>query len=112
MKCKLVFLSLLSLISLDCYAGPTPLPPIYLDQLKVPPGFKINLFARIPFIRQLNVAEDGMIYTGSSHHQGNNAVYAMVLICKYMPAGFEIPLVLIGNLIQTFYGLLIMGKII
>jgi glucose/arabinose dehydrogenase len=54
-----------------------PPPPVYIDQLKLPPGFKITIFARIPFVRQLDMAEDGMIYTGSSHHEGNNAVYAI-----------------------------------
>jgi len=51
--------------------------PVPIDNLKVPPGFKISVFARIPYARQINVAKDGMIYVGSSHHQGDNSVYAI-----------------------------------
>ncbi len=74
---RILFFILFFLIS-NVYANTVDVPPpIYLNQLQVPAGFKITVFARIPNIRQITMGGDGIIYAGSSHHQGNNAVYAI-----------------------------------
>jgi glucose/arabinose dehydrogenase len=44
------------------------LPPIHLDRLKLPPGFKIELVARVPNARQMALSSKGILFVGSRQH--------------------------------------------
>jgi glucose/arabinose dehydrogenase len=38
---------------------------IYLDKIKLPPGFKIELYARVPNARQMTMSPSGTLYVGT-----------------------------------------------
>lgn len=62
------FFLLLFLIS-GCYAADLP-----LNQLHLPPGFKINIFAQVPGARSLALGKNGTVFVGT---MGAGKVYAI-----------------------------------
>lgn len=73
MKSKLFILLLLPGL-LYCSTGSSGVSTVDLAKIKVPPGFKITLFADdVPDVRSLALGENGVVFAGSS----NSDVYAL-----------------------------------
>lgn len=47
-----------------------------VERLKLPPGFSISIYARVPNARQMVLSPSGVLYVGN--RDGNGAVYAVV----------------------------------
>src|SRR5262245_43349249 len=47
-----------------------------LKQLKLPPGFSIEVFAQVPSAREMALGDDGVIYVGSRARE-KSGVYAV-----------------------------------
>ncbi|MBI1862716.1 PQQ-dependent sugar dehydrogenase [Candidatus Microgenomates bacterium] len=47
----------------------------HLDNIKLPPGFRISVFAEVPTARSLSVSPKGVVYVGNRE---NGSVYAVV----------------------------------
>ncbi len=59
--------------SLNAYAGAEDVQT-NLSKLKVPPGFKIEVYADVPGARQMALGTNGNVYVGTR----GNKVYAVV----------------------------------
>ena len=72
MRSALVFSTLLLSLALcpGCKAGDLP-----LDNIKLPPGFHVAIFAEVPNARSMTLSPKGTVFVGN---RGGDKVYAVV----------------------------------
>jgi hypothetical protein len=54
--------------------GAAPAPPMRLDLVKLPPGFKIAVFAKVPGARSMALSPSGTLFVGSTREGFVHAV--------------------------------------
>ncbi|HZD40719.1 MAG TPA: hypothetical protein VE131_08370, partial [Terriglobales bacterium] len=62
------------LLSFGAFAGVACSSELQLDTIKLPPGFKISLYAEVPGARSMTLSPNGILFVGT---RGEGKVYAI-----------------------------------